>query len=101
MNSPEAGSHPGTDDARKIRALVELCQALTGSELHVGLSDARPALSVRASLTGKRLWISVESETFVWRRTDKVRRAVTDPEGAAAEIVAHLRGHPGRPADRP
>jgi hypothetical protein len=98
MDPSGADRRTAADSTREIRALVELCQALAGSGLYVGLSDARPALSVRAGLSGKRLWISVEGETFVWRRTDEVRHAAGDPAGAAAEIVAYL---DGRPDDRP
>ncbi|MCO5997533.1 hypothetical protein [Actinoallomurus rhizosphaericola] len=89
------------DSEQKIRALIDLCQALAGSGLHVGLSDARPAMSVRASLTGDRIWIGIEDDAFVWRRSEKVRYAVGDPAGAAAEITAYLGGRLEVPDDRP
>ncbi|GAA4630491.1 hypothetical protein GCM10023196_056060 [Actinoallomurus vinaceus] len=101
MNPSEADRRTPADSTREIRALVELCQALAGSGLYVELSDARPALSVRAELAGKRLWISVEGETFIWRRMDEVHHAAGDPAGAAAEIVAYLGGRTGRLDDRP
>lgn len=89
------------DSERKIRALTGLCQALAGSGLYVGLSDARPALSVRACLTGGRIWIGIEDDAFVWRRVDEVRHPVGDPAGAAAEIVAYLDVGAERPDQRP
>jgi hypothetical protein len=89
------------DGEQKIRALTDLCAALAGSGLYVGLSDARPALSVRAALTGSRIWIGVEGDAFVWRGTDEARHAIGDPVGAAAEIVAYLGGHTEAPDDHP
>ncbi|MCO6008755.1 hypothetical protein NE236_27650 [Actinoallomurus purpureus] len=97
---PESDQNKSVDFGRdrKLRLLVELCRELSGSGLYVGLSDARPALSVRAGLTGSRLWIQVEGGSFVWRRTDQVRHGADDPAGAAAQITEYLAGRPdGRP----
>jgi hypothetical protein len=99
MTIPPRSPHDGTAEIPrevKLRRLVELCGAPVGSGLYVGLSDARPALSVRAGLTGRRLWIEVEGGSFVWRRTDEVRHVVDDPAGAAAAIAEYLAGRSAR-----
>ncbi|MEV5747301.1 hypothetical protein AB0L00_05735 [Actinoallomurus sp. NPDC052308] len=92
------GESAGFGREAKLRLLAELCEELAGSGLYVGLSDARPALSVRAGLTGERVWIEVRNGSFVWRRTDEVRHATDDPAGAAAQIAGYLAGRPDKRA---
>jgi hypothetical protein len=73
--------------------LVELCRELATLGLNVGLSDARPAVSVRTSLTSPKLWVSVSASggSFVWRRDDDDHHASDDPPGAAAHIAEYLK----------
>ena len=75
-----------------LGALVELCQELIKLGVKVGLSDARPALSVRGALVARKLWIEVDpvGASYMWRRDDYARHAVDDPTGAAAEIAEYL-----------
>ena len=78
---------------RELSVLAELCRELARFGLSVGLSDARPAVSVRTDLVNPRLWISVSAadEAFVWRRDDEDRHAVDDPAGAAAHIAEYVK----------
>jgi hypothetical protein len=87
----------------EITALVELCRALATFDLSVGMSDARPAISVRNGLTGRKLWISIDStrESFVWRREDHDHHSVNDPAGAAERIAAYLKERDDRPGRTP
>ncbi|MCO6006182.1 hypothetical protein NE236_14410 [Actinoallomurus purpureus] len=82
----------GSTSDRKLQTLVALCQELIKLGVKVGLSDARPALSVRGALVERKLWIEIDptGEFFVWRLDDRVHRAVNDPAGAAAEITEYL-----------
>lgn len=78
---------------RGLGALVALCQELAKLGFRVGMSDARPALSVRGDLVDRRVWIEIapSGESFVWRRDHQVRHAVGDPAGAATEIAEYLK----------
>ncbi|MEV5705524.1 hypothetical protein [Actinoallomurus sp. NPDC052274] len=77
--------------AQKVDRLAELCRELVKSGVRVEMSDARPALSVRLSLTAPRLSIEMIDGAFVWRREDKDRHAADDAAGAAHRIAAYLR----------
>ncbi len=70
----------------KLRLLSVLCRELVGLGLHVGMSDAKPALLVRLGCLDPRLWISISAtgEFFEWRRGT---HAATDPVGAAHRIA--------------
>ncbi|MEV5706421.1 hypothetical protein [Actinoallomurus sp. NPDC052274] len=87
----------------EITALVELCRQLAAFGLNVGMSDARPAISVRNGVTGRKLWISVDVSraSFVWRRDDHDHHPVDDPVGAADRIAAYLKKRDDRPGRRP
>ena len=91
------------DRDRQLGALIELCHELIKLGIKVGLSDARPALSVRSELVTHRLWIEVDPSgtSFVWRRSDQVRHAVGDPAGAAAQIAEYLTRRDVESGDRP
>jgi hypothetical protein len=90
------------NDAAKLLLLVELCRELAKLGIGVGLSDARPALSVRNGPTDRKVWISVDDsgESYVWRRDDHEHHAVDDPAGAAARIATYLRKRDDRPDPR-
>ncbi|GAA4628683.1 hypothetical protein GCM10023196_046070 [Actinoallomurus vinaceus] len=83
-----------TSDNRNLGILVELCRELIKLGVNVGLSDARPALSVRGDLISKKVWIEIDQsgESFVWRRNDQARHSVGDPAGAAAKIAEYVKG---------
>lgn len=78
--------------SRDLDRLVELCRELAKLGVHVGLSDARPALSVRRQPTDRRVWVQVDaaSGSFVWRRDDLAWHPADDPAGAAARLAEHL-----------
>jgi hypothetical protein len=60
--------------------------------LDVGMSDAKPALSVRRRRTERRLWISIDVEDGFFEWCDGRRRhAVSDPAGAAKLIAVDVR----------
>jgi hypothetical protein len=73
-----------------VRLLATLCRELASRGLDVGMSDAKPALSVRLCRMDARLWVSVDVAAgfFEWCRD---RHAVTDPAGAAELIATRLR----------
>lgn len=79
---------------RRLELVTELCRALSKYSVNIGLSDARPAVSVRSGLVNPKLWISVSAcgQYFVWRRYDEMQHPVEDPTGAAAQIAAYLKG---------
>ncbi|GAA4625959.1 hypothetical protein GCM10023196_032210 [Actinoallomurus vinaceus] len=81
--------------------LVDLCRELIKLGVHVGLSDARPALSVRGGLALRKVWIEVDpsGESFVWRRDDRAHHA-DDPAGAAARIAKYLKKLDAAPGER-
>lgn len=76
---------------QQLRALTELCRELAQLGLNVGMSDARPAVSVRKGQANQGLWITVDSSrgTFVWRRDDD-QHETRDPSDAATRIAAYL-----------
>ncbi|MEV5705660.1 hypothetical protein [Actinoallomurus sp. NPDC052274] len=82
--------------------MTELCRELAKLGVKVGMSDARPALTVRGNLADRRLWIEItrSGESFVWRRDDHVRHAVDDPAGAAAQIAEYLKLRDAGSGDR-
>ncbi|GAA4630344.1 hypothetical protein GCM10023196_055330 [Actinoallomurus vinaceus] len=88
------------NDSAKVLLLVELCRELAKLGIGAGLSDARPALSVRRGPADRNVWISLDGsgESYVWGRDD---HAVGDPAGAAARIAAYLRKRDDRPDPRP
>jgi hypothetical protein len=74
-----------------VRLLAVLCRELAHLGLDVGMSDAKPAVSVRRRRTERRLWISVDvdDDFFEWR--DGRRHVVSDPAGAAKLIAVDVR----------
>lgn len=84
---------------RELDALVELARELARHGVNFGMSDARPALSVRSSLTHPKVWVQVDAShgSFVWRRDDHERHAINDPAGAAVRLVEYLKNRDGRP----
>jgi hypothetical protein len=87
---------------RNLGLLVELCRELAKLGVKVGLSDARPALSVRGGLVDRRTWIEVDpsGESFVWRRDDRACHSVDDPAGAARKIAEYLEAPGAEPRER-
>ena len=83
-----------------LRLLATLCRELATLGLDVGMSDAKPALSVRLSRANPRLWVSVEvaGGFYLWRGADERRHPVADPTGAAKLIAndTHDLGGPAR-----
>lgn len=79
------------DRDQALALLVELCRELARRGVRVGMSDARPAVSVRAGLTDRKVWVEIDASgaSFVWRRDDRERHAVDDPAGAAERIAEY------------
>jgi hypothetical protein len=77
------------EQTAEVRLLAGLCRELARRGLDVGMSDAKPALSVRRNRTEPRLWVSVDVRDgfFEWCRR---RHPVTDPAGAAKLIAADV-----------
>lgn len=77
------------DQNERIRLLAELCRELTRLGLTVGMSDAKPALSVRLGISTARLWISIGTtgEFFEWHGGG---HPVTEPGDAARRIADHV-----------
>jgi hypothetical protein len=82
----------------ELEALTMLCRKLAGLGLNVGMSDARPAISVRADMKSPWLWVSVEEsgEAFTWYCDGNGRHDVDDPSGAATQIAAYLKNRDGQ-----
>ena len=80
------------DHNEEIGLLAILCRELAGLGLNVGMSDAKPALSVRQGRRDSRLWVSVSptGEFFEWCRDSGDRHAAADPAGAALRIADRL-----------
>jgi hypothetical protein len=78
---------------RDLEALSLLCRELARLGMTFGISDARPAVWVRSSLTDSKVWISVNpsGQLFTWRRDDVDRHPVEDPAGAAAQLFEYLK----------
>ena len=75
---------------RELGALVELYRELVKvGVVNVTLSDARPAVSVRMPQTSPAVRIEVDPADgmFVWRRDDRERHPLDDPEGAAGRLA--------------
>ncbi|MCO6009873.1 hypothetical protein NE236_33370 [Actinoallomurus purpureus] len=91
------------DHQRDLAFLVQLCRELIKFGIHVGMSDARPAVSVRGGLTGRRVWIQIDAsgESFVWRRDDRAHHSVDDPASAAACIAEYLKIRDAGPGQKP
>ncbi|GAB3987491.1 hypothetical protein GCM10029978_106510 [Actinoallomurus acanthiterrae] len=81
--------------AQKVDRLTELCRELVKRGIRVEMSDARPALSVRLSLTTPRVSIQMVDGAFVWRRDDTDRHEADDAPGAAHRITAYLKARDG------
>lgn len=83
------------DHDEKVRLLVRLCRELAGLGLHAVMSDARPALSVRAGLAEPRLWVWVSpgGEFFEWCARTGGPLPAADPQRAAARIADYVRTH--------
>ncbi|WP_433174551.1 hypothetical protein [Actinoallomurus sp. CA-150999] len=86
---------------RNLGALVALCHELSKLRVKVGLSDARPALSVRGDLVQRKTWIEIDpsGEWFVWRRDDQACHAADDPAGAAKKIAEYLKARDAGPGE--
>jgi hypothetical protein len=83
----------GIEQTEQLRLLAGLCRELARLGLDVGMSDAKPALSVRLSRGDPRLWVSVNVRDglFEWRRPGGGRHTVADPVGAAQLIALAVR----------
>lgn len=81
----------GHHRSRDLDRLTELCRELAKLGVQVGLSDARPAVSVRGDLADRKVWIEVDAGSFVWRRDDLEQHTVDDPAGAAARLADHVK----------
>jgi hypothetical protein len=92
----------GRDPGRDLNRLTELCRELAKFGVQVGLSDARPALSVRRDLADRRVWVEVDvaDGSFVWRRDDLARHPADDPAGAAACLADYLKNRDAGPGRR-
>lgn len=94
----------GFSHERELGALVELCRELVRLGItNVGMSDARPAVSMRGGLADRKVWIEVDTSrrAFVWRRDDHERHTVDDPAGAAARLAEYLKIRGAESDDRP
>jgi hypothetical protein len=81
----------------EVRLLATLCRELASLGLDVGMSDAKPALSVRLSRANPRLWVAIDVADgfFEWRRPDVRCHPVTDPAGAAKLTAGDVPGPAG------
>ena len=77
----------------ELEALTALCRKLANLGLHVGMSDARPAISAQVNARSVRLWVLVDDmgEAFTWAEGPDGRHNVDDPAGAAERIAAYLK----------
>ncbi|WP_433180641.1 hypothetical protein [Actinoallomurus sp. CA-150999] len=87
---------------QELETLVELCRHLVRLGVNAGLSDARPAVSLRSDLSHRKIWVEVDTSrgSFVWRRDDHERHAVDDPAGAAARLAEYLKQRNAGPGER-
>jgi hypothetical protein len=83
----------GFSRERELGVLMELCRELVRLGVPVGMSDARPAVSVPGGLADRRIWIEVDASrnSFVWRGDDHERHTVEDPAGAAARLAEYVK----------
>jgi hypothetical protein len=79
------------EQTEEVRLLAALCRELAKQGLDVGMSDAKPAVSVRRRPTVPRLWIIVDACAGVFEWGGGRRHAVGDPAGTAARIAADVR----------
>ena len=93
----------GFSRERELGVLVELCRELVRLGVKVGMSDARPAVSIRGGLADRKIWIQVDASrnAFVWRRDDHERHTVEDPAGAAARLAEYLEIRDAEPGESP
>jgi hypothetical protein len=86
---------------RNLDALVALCRELSKHGVKVGMSDARPALSVRGDLVQRKTWVEIDASggSFVWRRDDQASHAADDPAGAAKKIAEYLKVRDAGPGE--
>jgi hypothetical protein len=78
------------EQTEEVRLLATLCRELAKQGLDVGMSDAKPALSVRLCHAAPRLWILVDACAGVFEWGCGRRHAVTDPAGTAERIAVEL-----------
>jgi hypothetical protein len=80
----------GIDQTEEIQLLAALCRELATLGLDVGMSDAAPALSVRLSRTGPRLWVSVDIRDgcFSWQDDSRPRRHPFSDAAGTAKLIA-------------
>lgn len=90
QRSASAAAH-----VQKIARLAELCRELANRGIRVEMSDARPAVSVRLSLTTSRVSVEVVDGAFVWRCDGYDRHTAEDVAGAADRIADYLRTRDG------
>lgn len=83
----------------ELRLLATLCRELAREGLDVGMSDAKPALSVRLRPAEPRLWVLVDAAAGHYEWGDGDRHPVTDPAGTAERIAEHARGDISRKAE--
>ncbi|GAB3987685.1 hypothetical protein GCM10029978_107440 [Actinoallomurus acanthiterrae] len=91
----------GSGHSRDLCSLVDLCRELAKLDVRVGVSDARPALSVRGDLTARKVWVEIDAGSFVWRRDDLARHPADDPVGAAACLADYLKNRDAGSGRRP
>ena len=86
------------EQTAELRLLATLCRELATLGLDVGMSDAKPALSVRLSRANPRLWVAVDvaGGSYVWHGAGRRRHPLTDPAGAA-KLIANDAPHLGGP----
>jgi hypothetical protein len=83
---------------RDLEALTVLCRELAALGLDIGITDARPAIWVRADRSAPRWWISVDTSGEVFEcRESNTRFPAEDPARAAALIAEQLRATPASP----
>lgn len=77
---------------QELEKLTVLCQELAKLGLNVGMSDARPAVSVRADRSGPPWWIAVDASGEVFEcHEPEARFPIDDPTSAAASIAQRVK----------
>lgn len=89
----------GLNRGRELEALVDLARELARLGVTFGMSDARPAVTVRGNLVRPKVWVEVDAsrESFVWRRDDHERHSIDDPAGAAKRLAEFLKNRDAGP----
>jgi hypothetical protein len=77
-----------SDRDQELAALTALCRELATHGLNVGMSDARPAVWVRAGRSGPRLWITVDAAGEVFESAEVEGRFPIGDSGGAATAIA-------------